>query len=493
MDGADPVLGSAGRRPQPGDVLGGYRIDALLGDGGFASVYSAKSLDAVDSARATVALKISKRRDDQGRFRREYFATKDVQHPHVVRSLELFEHAGTPVLVMERVEGRNLRDFVRASRPPLAMALAVTRCVGTALQHMHARGWVHRDVKPSNILGLPQCADLANGDVARIRLGDFGLAKPVDKRPGYELTKESTIIGTLAYMPPEQLASFESVGAPGDVYCLAASLYFMIVGEPPFMGRNAAPADRVRAAWRPAPTNSATDDFPDLTDCAGIPPRLVQAMRRATARLPAERFQTVGEFLAALATCQQSEEDTDTQRLLPAPVRSKTMATDQLSQPIVRMDEGFDAARVVREEAGVRVVALDPSTYAVRLRADARLPFDVVPALQFPAVKKGWVMFDGSKISMCSAWYQTLVTEVDGKAVQMMTKGFETAKWQPRGGEQVFFSRARGSATHFCTVQPVTELVTAQTKYVGFSGLEIRFWRQATREEVCKVLLMVAA
>jgi len=202
----------------------GYRILALLGEGGMGAVYRAVHLE----SGCEVALKVMRRAISPDpefvlRFKREAAALRSVRHPGVARFVDTGETGDSFYLSMEFVEGESLAR--RIADGPLAIdeACRVAAEVAEALAAAHEAGIVHRDVKPSNIILSREGA----------RLTDFGLARRVD---GSGLTTSGRVMGSLPYMAPEQIKSRE-VGPPADIYGLGVTLFEMLAGRLPFQAR----------------------------------------------------------------------------------------------------------------------------------------------------------------------------------------------------------------------------------------------------------------
>jgi serine/threonine protein kinase len=215
--------------PGTGDLVGGYRIEQLLAQGGMGRVYRA-----TDAEGKPVALKVIKPEHASDptfrrRFARETRAALAVEHSHVVPVLSAGEHHGTPFLATAFMEGGSLHDVLCEQRAlDLERAVTILLQVAAGLDAVHAAGLVHRDVKPGNIL-----LDL-NG---RAYVTDFGLAKDSDASA---LTRTGFAIGSLSYMAPEQTRAEEVSGA-ADIYALGCVVFECLAGKPPFHGLRGVP------------------------------------------------------------------------------------------------------------------------------------------------------------------------------------------------------------------------------------------------------------
>ena len=221
------LLGMAAARPslQPGDRVGPFRLEELLGEGAMGLVYRAVR----EPGGETVALKVLKRalsRDSiyRQRFLREAEVAKQVEHKHLVPVVEAGEDDGVNYLAMQYVEGGSLDERIEASGPlPLRESVRVTAEVASGLDALHREGLVHRDVKPSNIM-----LDRAGGAA----LTDFGLARG----PAFTvLTKPGQVMGTLDYIAPELISGSAATPA-SDVYALGCVVYECLTGQAPFAG-----------------------------------------------------------------------------------------------------------------------------------------------------------------------------------------------------------------------------------------------------------------
>jgi len=212
----------------PGETIGRYRLEEVLGEGAVGVVFSAR-----DEQGARVALKLLRPElsDDHvmvARFEREASLAGELDTPHVVRILELGRSRGRAYLVMPYYGGGSLALRLRSLGPLGAdEAVELAAQLGRGLDALHSRGVLHRDVKPSNVL-----LD-AEGTAA---LADFGLARGTDST---RLTAEGQLLGTPHYLAPELIEGQEAT-RESDVYALGCVLYECLAGEPPFSGRGVA-------------------------------------------------------------------------------------------------------------------------------------------------------------------------------------------------------------------------------------------------------------
>jgi serine/threonine protein kinase len=281
--GDAPTLppGSRIELPRP---FGRYRLEKLLGQGGMGAVYLAHDTELGRS----VALKIPTLSgcdadNAKARFLREVKAAAVLQHPNVCPIIEVDEFDGTPFMTMAYIPGQTLAKVLHSSGPfaPRA-AVEMTRKLALALDSAHARGVIHRDLKPGNI----QIDERGEPVVM-----DFGLARRADL-VGEQLTRPGEVLGTPSYMPPEQMTGdVELMGPLCDVYSLGVILYELLTGEVPFSGDLLALMSQVTLD-APAPPSSRR---------AGLDPRLDAICLKALAKAPADRFPSMRAFADALS------------------------------------------------------------------------------------------------------------------------------------------------------------------------------------------------
>ena len=259
-----------------------YTIDRVLGRGGMATVYVAEDLRhkrqvAIKVLRPDVAAAIGAER-----FLREIAIAARLTHPHVLPLIDSGQAAGSLYYVMPYVRGETLRQrLVREQRLTLKVALAIARELGAGLDYAHREGFVHRDVKPENVL-------LADGHAV---IADFGIARAIVQAGGDHVTEVGLAIGTPEYMSPEQAAGDRELDGRCDVYALACVIYEMLAGAPPFSGGSARAIIGKHLSEPPQPLRARRPDAPAVVE---------QALARALAKDPADRFATVAEFTTAL-------------------------------------------------------------------------------------------------------------------------------------------------------------------------------------------------
>jgi len=262
--------------------FGDYQTLELIGRGGMAEVY--KSIHPVlNTPVAIKILPVSLATDPEfrNRFIREAEIVTKLEHPNIIRIFDYGEQDDTHYMVMEYLAGRDLSAFLRTNgRLSLALALPFIQNITDALDYAHAIGLVHRDIKPSNIL-LDDTGHFA-------KLTDFGIAKLLGHTA---MTSSGKMLGTFDYIAPEQIQASADVDGRADVYALGVMVYQMLTGELPFKYNNL-------GALLIAHLNEPPPDPRKIV--TNLPSNVAQAIQRAMAKDPADRFTTAGEFAVAL-------------------------------------------------------------------------------------------------------------------------------------------------------------------------------------------------
>jgi serine/threonine-protein kinase len=222
------------------------------------------------------------------RFLREIGIAARLSHPHIVPLIDSGESEGSLYYVSPFIPGGSLRDRLNREKSlPIDDALRIVNEIGTALDYAHRNGFVHRDVKPENILFADDHALLA----------DFGIAHIASSSPDEPLTLSGFALGTPEYMSPEQASGETEIGVPGDVYGLACVFYEMLTGQPPLKGATPRATMAKQVTEKPRPVRTLRPDAP-----AGFE----RVLERALAKNPARRFSSIAQFCEAL-TLARSE------------------------------------------------------------------------------------------------------------------------------------------------------------------------------------------
>jgi eukaryotic-like serine/threonine-protein kinase len=292
------------------EQIGRYRIEGEAGVGGFSTVYRAHD----PLLERTVALKVLHphlARDPATRdsFLAEGRSLARVEHPNVVRVLDAGESDGAVYLAMEFVDGQPLTARPDGRPLSLSKATAIAEQLAAALGAIHALGLVHCDVKPANIL-----IERRGG---RVVLLDFGVARTVDQT----LTAGGWVVGTPAYMAPEQVEPGGRVSPRTDVYQMGATLYALLAGRAPFAG------EAVRTLL--AVTQDAPADLGTLRP--DLPPAAVRAIHDSLSKDPAERPADPAALVRRLRAA--STDDNGVTRRLLAPVRGARTAPAPAARP----------------------------------------------------------------------------------------------------------------------------------------------------------------
>ena len=286
--------------------FGPYQIKSSLGSGGMGEVFLAED----PRLRRKVAIKILRaaHAGDSGRrarFMNEARAASALRHPNIVTIFDVGSESGIDYLVMEYVEGRTLRDAMAGRGMNVRRALDIAAHIAAGLAAAHNTGIVHRDIKPENIMV---------GADGSVKILDYGLAKLTQDSSREALSDSSTamahlttpgtLVGTVAYMSPEQIEG-KPVDQRSDMFSLGIVLCEMLIGRNPFAGRSTTET-----------LHKILNAPPQLDHIAALPPRVVDILARALARDPAERYQHAGDMQLDLRRATKATES-------PAPTRQQ--------------------------------------------------------------------------------------------------------------------------------------------------------------------------
>jgi serine/threonine-protein kinase len=278
---------------QAGRVFGNYRIVRLLGEGGFGEVYLAEN-PLLERRAAVKVLHTGLAQDPElvRRFLNEARAASAIRHPHII---EVFDAGitpeGAPYILMEFLEGASLQKrLADQGRLSLDLVLDIARQAGSALGAAHAAGIVHRDLKPENLFLMP---DPNLPGAVRVKILDFGIAKIKRSAAsgGTLRTQAGLIMGSPAYMSPEQCKDSADVDLRSDVYSFAVIIYEALAGNPPFVAPSATEILVMQLTASPTPL---------CEGLAHVPSYVEAAVMRALAKERAARFDSVAAFVTAL-------------------------------------------------------------------------------------------------------------------------------------------------------------------------------------------------
>ena len=261
---------------------GRYEVEREIGKGGNARIYLARHPDGYPVALKILhpELLVSVAAD---RFLREIQVTSQLSHPHIARLLDSGERDWLVFYVMTYAEGPTLREHMaQQQRLSVSEAVKLAGELLSALEHAHGHGFIHRDVKPENIVLSPQGAILL----------DFGIARAVSASGKDRLTRSGIAVGTSTYMSPEQISALQEIDHRSDLYSLGCVLYECLAGQPPFLNRNEAVVLQLHL----------TQAAPDLRGLRPeIPGVIADVIARALAKTPEERWNSASAMRDALA------------------------------------------------------------------------------------------------------------------------------------------------------------------------------------------------
>lgn len=275
--------------------IDGYEVIKELGRGGMGVVYLAKRrTDGSQVALKTVIPNVAASPAQLERFVREAVILQALDHPNIVRCVDIGESNGRLFFAMEYVAGNDAQQLLRQRGPlPVRMAVGIVCQLLKALEFAHEKKFVHRDIKPSNLL----VAKAAEGAV--VKLADFGLARIYQSSQLSGLTMTGDVGGSMGFMPPEQITAYREAQPPADQYAAAATLYTLLTDKYVF--------DLPRELHKQFAMVLNDDPVPILQRRPDLPRKLAAAIHRALAREPADRFPDVKAFRKALVEVMQAQ------------------------------------------------------------------------------------------------------------------------------------------------------------------------------------------
>jgi serine/threonine-protein kinase len=300
-------------------IAGRYELWSRIGSGGMGTVWKGRDT-LLDRDVAVKLLQEGLAADESfaERFRREAKAAAKLSHPNIVAVYDTGDgdQGSVPFIVMEFVSGESLSSVLRERGPlPVEDTVRIGRAICAALAHAHARGLVHRDMKPGNVL--------FDADTKQAKVVDFGIAKGVGDTGG--LTRTSGLIGTAAYLSPEQVSGKAATPA-SDLYAVGCLLYACLTGEPPFAGDTAVAVAMKHLHEPVAPIRARRPD---------VPTQLEAVIMHALEKDPAKRFRSAQALDAALkATGLDERASTEPTVVTPRPAPTETRTrTEVIRRP----------------------------------------------------------------------------------------------------------------------------------------------------------------
>jgi eukaryotic-like serine/threonine-protein kinase len=346
-----------------GEVIGSYRVLQAIGEGGMGRVYLAEhSLIGKKVAIKVLLPEFCNNPGIVSRFFNEARATAQIKHPSLIEIYDFGHHpGGSAFIVMEFLDGESLAKRLQTRGPiQQSLALELARQVANALQATHAKGIIHRDLKPDNVFLVPE-PDLVCG--LRAKVLDFGIAKLADEGTSSVKTRTGALMGTPAYMSPEQCRGAGAVDHRTDIYSLGCMMVEMLSGRPPFIGEG--PGDVIAMhLYEPAPS------------LARFAPMLDPLIQRMLVKKPQDRFPSMNEVLAELDVLARKQ-----LRGTPAPIeaedtrpgaRVQSTTLGAAASEVERVEPRTRSRRaVVAAVASISVLALAAGVWGLRAQSTA--------------------------------------------------------------------------------------------------------------------------
>lgn len=372
-----------------GQQVGHYQILEKLGEGGMGEVYKARDLN-LERLVAIKVLPPERCTDETARMRllREARTASGLNHPGVCTIHEVGETGGQVYIVMELVEGETLRGRIERGKLAVGEVIAIGRQLTDAVAHAHERGVVHRDLKCANVILTPE---------GRVKVLDFGLAKQKSKvlledestRTAVSLTDPGALVGTLAYMAPEQLQG-GAADSRSDVWSVGVMLYELIAGARPFAGRTL------------YEMMSAVLGHTQLAIPPGTPAGLARIIERCLARDPDKRFQNGGELHSAF---DNSDAELTARRARPRPASRKRVRSIAVL-PLANLSrepeqeyfvDGMTEA-LIADLARIQSLKVISRTSIMRFKGTVRSLPEIAAELGVDAVVEGSVLRAGQRV-----------------------------------------------------------------------------------------------
>lgn len=369
----DSSRSSAAPDPRIGQTLGGrYVVERKLGDGGLGSVYAGRQL-AVGRAVAIKLLHadVAARGEHRQRFEREAQTLAALRHPNIVGIVDFGVDGDASYLVMELAEGRTLAERIAEGPLPLPVAIDLVRQLLRALACAHALQIVHRDLKPANII----VRDLPDGSQHLVVL-DFGIAKFLDEPDQPALTKQGAILGTPAYMAPEQ-ATGGTARPTVDVYAAGLVVFEILTGRRPFLDTDRGALLRAHLM---APAPLPTSIRPELASIAGIDGFVLKALEKK----PANRFEDAARMLEAFESSVRGAAARESS--VPTPAPASTPASTPVSPAPSAHPQTPAARRWPLPVAASAVLALGGVAWFVARSMSAPAALPPPPVVPLPPV-----------------------------------------------------------------------------------------------------------
>ena len=293
---------------EPGSVVGEYTVEGTLGSGGLGTVYRVRhQISQRDEAMKVLHPEQTGTLEMAERFRREIQLLASLNHPNIARLNTAFYFEQQLVMMMELVEGEDLRSLSRRTRISIPQLLDYGMQALRALDYAHARGVVHRDIKPANLMVSP---------TGLMKVLDFGIAH---QESSAELTLAGSVVGSPIYMSPEQVRG-DKATAQSDIYSFGVTMYELIAGEAPIRGANSYGLMMAHLNTVPKPLHEVRPE---------IPRYLSNALARALEKEPNQRFANAADLLAALGAGDHANDLTAT---LPPVTSWQRAGTDELKK-----------------------------------------------------------------------------------------------------------------------------------------------------------------